>query len=132
MKLAPAVYRPAGLSATARITAVFLELLDRQFPVEPSGDRLLLRTPKEFSARLSIHVNYLNRAVKQETGKTTTEHIFDRLAAEAKAMLRHSNMNIAGIAYGLSFQDQAHFNNFFRKRTGSSPSAFRAAGAEKV
>jgi AraC family transcriptional activator of pobA len=127
MKLAPRVYQPAGLSATARITAVFLELLDRQFPVERSGNRLLLRTPRDFAVRLAIHVNYLNRAVKKETGKTTTEHIFDRLAAEAKAMLRHSDMNIAEIAYGLGFQDQAHFNNFFRKRVDTSPSAFRQA-----
>jgi AraC family transcriptional activator of pobA len=128
MKLAPMVYRPAEISATARITTVFLELLDRQFPVEPSSDRLLLRTPKDFADRLSIHINSLNRAVKKETGKTTTEHIFDRLASEAKAMLRHSNLNIAEIAYGLGFQDQAHFNNFFRKRVETSPSAFRQAG----
>jgi AraC-like DNA-binding protein len=128
MKLAPMVYRPAEVSATARITTVFLELLDRQFPVEPSSDRPLLRTPKDFADRLAIHINSLNRAVKKETGKTTTEHILDRLAAEAKAMLRHSNLNIAEIAYGLGFQDQAHFNNFFRKRMETSPSAFRQAG----
>lgn len=125
MKLAPLVYRPADTSATARITAVFLELLDRQFPVEPSSDRPLLRTPKDYAQRLAIHINYLNRAVKTETGKTTTEHIFDRLAAEAKAMLRHSDMNISEIAYSLGFQDQAHFNNFFRKQVHSTPSAFR-------
>ncbi|HEY4108286.1 AraC family transcriptional regulator [Puia sp.] len=128
MRLAPLVYRPAEMSASARITAVFLELLDRQFPVELSGDRLLLRTPKDFALRLSIHINYLNRAVKKETGKTTTEHIFDRLAAEARAMLRHSDMNIAEIAYSLGFQDQAHFNNFFRNRVHASPSAFRQSG----
>ncbi|HXB09276.1 MAG TPA: AraC family transcriptional regulator [Puia sp.] len=128
MKLAPMVYRPAEVNATARITGVFLELLGRQFPVEPSSNRRLLRTPKDFADRLAIHVNYLNRAVKKETGKTTTEQIFERLAAEAKAMLRHSNMNIAEIAFSLGFQDQAHFNNFFRKRVETSPSAFRQAG----
>ena len=127
MKLAPMVYRPARLNATARVTAVFLELLDRQFPVEPFANQTPLRTPKDFAHRLAIHVNYLNRAVKQETGKTTTEHIFNRLAAEAKAMLRHSEMNIAEIAYSLGFQDQAHFNNFFRKQADSSPSAYRRA-----
>jgi AraC family transcriptional activator of pobA len=125
MKLAPLTYRPADTDAATRITAVFLDLLDRQFPVELSGDRLLLRTPKDFAGRMSIHVNYLNRAVKKETGKTTTEHILERLAAEARAMLRHSDMNISEIAYSLGFQDQAHFNNFFRKRTQTSPSAFR-------
>lgn len=128
IKLAPLTYRPAVTNAATRITAVFLELVDRQFPVEISGSRVLLRTPKDFADRMSIHVNYLNRAVKKETGKTTTEHIFGRLAAEAKAMLRHSDMNISEIAYSLGFQDQAHFNNFFRKRVETSPSAFRHEG----
>jgi AraC-like DNA-binding protein len=132
MRLAPLVYRPADISATARITTVFLELLDRQFPVEPSSDRPLLRTPKDFADRLAVHINSLNRAVKKETGKTTTEHILDRLAAEAKAMLRHSDLNISEIAYGLGFQDQAHFNNFFRKRIETSPSAFRQAAVAQV
>ncbi|GGB24329.1 helix-turn-helix domain-containing protein [Puia dinghuensis] len=127
MKLAPLTYRPADTNASARITAVFLELLDRQFPVELSGRRLLLRTPKDFADKLAIHINYLNRAVKAQTGKTTSEHIFDRLAAEAKAMLRHTDMNIAEVGYSLGFQDQAHFNNFFRKRVHMSPSAFRLA-----
>ena len=132
MKLAPLDYRPADISATARITAVFLELLDRQFPVEGRSDRPLLRSAKDFADRFAIHVNYLNRAVKKETGKTTTEHILDRLAAEAKAMLRHSNLNIAEIAFSLGFQDQAHFSNFFRKRVQAGPSEFRAAGAALV
>ncbi|HVU97681.1 MAG TPA: AraC family transcriptional regulator [Puia sp.] len=127
MRLAPLVYRPAEVSATARITTVFLELLDRQFPVEPFSDRPLLRTPKDFAHRLAIHINYLNRAVKKETGKTTTDHIGDRLAAEANAMLQHSNRTIAEIAYDLGFRDQAHFNNFFRKRMKTSPSAIRQA-----
>jgi len=125
MKLAPSQNTRQESNATARITAVFFELLERQFPVELFSNRILLRSPKDFAERLSIHVNYLNRAVKKETGKTTTEHIFERLTGEAKAMLKHSNMNISEISYALGFEDQAHFNNFFRKRVHMSPSAFR-------
>lgn len=125
MKLVPSKGTLKESNAAARITAVFFELLERQFPVELFSNRILLRSPKDFAERLSIHVNYLNRAVKKETGKTTSEHIFERLTGEAKAMLKHSNMNIAEISYALGFEDQAHFNNFFRKRVSMSPSAYR-------
>ncbi|PWV55978.1 AraC family transcriptional regulator [Chitinophaga sp. S165] len=125
MKLAPFRNTHKESNGTARVTAVFLELLDRQFPVELFSGRVLLRTPKDFADRLSIHVNYLNRAIKTETGKTTTEHIFERLTGEAKAMLKHTSLNIAEISYALGFEDQAHFNNFFKKRVKASPSVFR-------
>ncbi|XZF13052.1 helix-turn-helix domain-containing protein [Chitinophagaceae bacterium MMS25-I14] len=126
MKLQPATYAARETDAATRITSVFLELLDRQFPVELSAQRILLRTPKDFADELAIHVNYLNRAVKNKTGKTTTEHIFERLAGEAKAMLRHTGMNIAEISYSLGFEDQAHFNNFFRKQVLMTPTAYRS------
>lgn len=126
MKLAPFRNALKESNATARVTAAFLELLDRQFPVELFSGRILLRTPKDFADKLSIHVNYLNRAIKTETGKTTTAHIFERLTGEAKAMLKHTSLNIAEISFALGFEDQAHFNNFFKKRVKASPSAFRS------
>jgi len=125
MKLAPSRSLLKESNATARVTTAFLDLLERQFPIEAFAGPILLRAPKDFADKLSIHVNYLNRAIKTETGKTTTDHIFDRLIAEAKAMLKHTNLNIAEISYALGFEDQAHFNNFFKKRVKLSPSAFR-------
>ncbi|WP_251040442.1 AraC family transcriptional regulator [Chryseobacterium sp. ISL-6] len=111
--------------ASSRITAVFSELLERQFPIESKTQRFELRSPKVIADQLSIHVNSLNRAVKNATGLTTTEHIFEKLTAEAKALLKHTNWNIAEISYVLGFEDQAHFNKFFKKQTNISPSIFR-------
>ena len=39
---------------------------------------------------LNVHVNYLNRAVKEVTGKSTTTHITERIVSEAKALLQHT------------------------------------------
>jgi len=111
--------------ASSRIVAVFNELLERQFPIESKNQRFELRSPKLIADKLSVHVNYLNRAIKKTTGLTTTDHIFERLAAEAKALLKHTDWNIAEISYVLGFEDQAHFNNFFKKQTRTNPSAFR-------
>ncbi|WP_158795791.1 AraC family transcriptional regulator [Pedobacter sp. L105] len=125
MKMQPSVVSFQHPDASSRITSVFTELLERQFPIESSAQRFNLRSPKDFAGKLSIHVNHLNRAVKKTTGKTTTDHIFERLTSEAKAMLKHTSWNIAEISYLLGFEDQAHFNNFFKKQTKINPSAFR-------
>ncbi|WP_264537817.1 helix-turn-helix domain-containing protein [Flavobacterium sp. N1736] len=111
--------------AGSRITAAFTELLERQFPIESTSQRFELRSPKDIAQKLSIHVNYLNRAVKKTTGRTTTDHIFERLTTEAKALLKYTNWSIAEISHALGFEDQAHFNNFFKKQTNNSPSSIR-------
>lgn len=111
--------------ANSRITSVFTELLERQFPIETPSQRFNLRSAKDFADRLSVHVNHLNRAIRVTTGKTTTDHIFERLTSEAKALLRHTNWNVSEISYSLGFEEPAHFNNFFKKQTSSTPSSYR-------
>jgi len=111
--------------ANSRITSVFMELLERQFPIESTSQRFGLRSAGDFAEQLSVHVNHLNRAVKNTTGKTTSSLIAERLANEAKALLKHTNWNISEIGYSLGFEEASHFNNFFRKHTQQTPSFFR-------
>lgn len=113
--------------AKSRITAVFNELLERQFPIESPAHRFTMRSAKDFAAQLSVHVNHLNRAIKQTTGRTTTDLIAERLIGEAKVLLKHTNWNISEIGYALGFEEPAHFNNFFKKQTQHTPSGFRSA-----
>ena len=72
-----------------------------------------------------MHVNYLNRAVKEVTGKSTTTHITERIVNEAKALLQHTGWNIAEIAYALGFEYPTYFNNFFKRLTGTNPKSLR-------
>lgn len=111
--------------ANSRITSVFTELLERQFPIESPAQRFSLRSAKDFAEHLAVHVNHLNRAIRKTTGKTTTEHIFERLTSEAIALLKHTNWNISEISYSLGFEEPAHFNNFFKKQTSKAPSVYR-------
>jgi AraC-like DNA-binding protein len=112
-------------NAMARITSLFLELLERQFPVDTPQYQLKLRTANDYAINLSIHVNYLNRAVKEVTGKTTTEHLTERMIVEAKALLLHTDWSINDIAYSLGYEYPTYFNNFFKKQTGVTPSSLR-------
>jgi AraC family transcriptional activator of pobA len=112
-------------NANSRITAVFTELLERQFPIESPSQRFVMRSANDFAMQLAVHVNHLNRAIRETTGKTTTAHIAERVASEAMALLKHTNWNISEISYSLGFEEPAHFNNFFKKQTSQTPSYFR-------
>ena len=113
-------------NAASRITNVFLELLERQFPIESIDHPLQLKTAQDFAKSLSVHVNYLNRSVKEVTGKPTTAHITERIISEAKALLQHTDWNIADVAYALGFEYPTYFNNFFKRMTGTNPKSLRA------
>jgi AraC-like DNA-binding protein len=127
IKMQPAEAQANGKGAAERITTVFLELLERQFPIENTERPLELRTAQDFAKNLHVHVNYLNSAVKEVTGKPTTAHIADRIVSEAKALLQHTTWSIAEIAYALGFEYPTYFNNFFKKKTGEIPKAVRLA-----
>jgi len=114
-------------NSAARITFLFLELLERQFPNENPEKPLQLRAPGDFAQQLSMHVNHLNRAVKEATGKPTTAHITERIVGEAKALLHHTDWDMATVGYGLGFEYASYFNIFFKKHAGLTPLAFRKA-----
>lgn len=126
LKMQPAKNYFKHTNASSRITNLFLELLERQFPIDTPQHYLSLKTPNDFALKLSLHVNYLNRAVKQITGKTTGLHIADRIMAEAKALLKHTDWNVAEIANCLGFEYPAYFNNFFKKHALITPNSFRS------
>jgi len=113
------------INASQRISVLFLELLERQFPIDEAHQRINLRSASDFANQLNIHVNHLNRAIKETTQKTTSEIIAERILQESKILLKHSNWNISEIADALAFTEVTHFNNFFKKHVQLSPGKFR-------
>ncbi|CAN5243584.1 response regulator transcription factor [soil metagenome] len=126
LKLQPSEHFDQHKNAASRLTAVFLELLERQFPIESAENPLRLKTAQDYASALHVHVNYLNRAVKEVTGKSTTTLITERIASEAKALLQHTAWSIADVAYALGFEYPTYFNNFFKRLTGTNPKSLRA------
>lgn len=125
-KLQPKSISNPSHSASHRITSLFIELLERQFPIDSPMQRLQLRTAHDFAERLAIHVNHLNKILKENTGKTTSQIIGARITQEAKILLKQTDWNISEIAYTLGFEEIAHFSNFFKKQTSISPNNFRS------
>jgi len=125
-KLQPVSSQQSPAKGAQRVTSLFVELLERQFPIESMYQQLELRTAKDYADRLAIHVNYLNKVLKENIGKTTTEIISSRIIREAKILLKHTDWTISEIGWCLGFEEIAHFSNFFRKHTELSPNSFRA------
>lgn len=126
-KLQPATGAPThGSNAAERIAGLFGELLERQFPIEMSNQVMGLKAPSEFALHLNIHVNHLNKALKEITRKTTSQCISERVFQEAKVLLKNTNWTVAEIARGLGFEEPNHFSGFFKNHAKISPMKFRS------
>ncbi len=123
--------QPAGThinkdtNSALRITSLFTELLERQFPIESTLQQMELRRPAEFANHLSVHVNHLNHSLKEITGKTTSQLIADRIVREARSLLQHTEWNIAEIGWCLGFEEISNFINFFKRMEKLPPKSYR-------
>jgi len=124
-KLQPIPTPASTHTASARVAALFADLLERQFPLATPQQQLHLRTAKDYAEALAVHVNHLNRVLKETTGHTTTALIGSRVAQEAKMLLKQTTWTVSEIADSLGFADVAHFCNFFKRQTGLVPGALR-------
>lgn len=124
-KLKPMESRAQGADAASRISSLFIELLERQFPIESNAQVVQMKTPHDFATALGMHINHLNKVLKENTGSSTTEIINGRVAEEAKILLKQTQWTVSEIAFALGFDEVAHFSNFFKKYTSLSPSKYR-------
>lgn len=126
MKLRPAdVSINKNSNANLRIYNLFNELLELQFPIDTPQQFIKLRTAQDFANQLSIHMNHLNRAIKQTTGRTTTQLIMERLIHEARALLKYTNWTVTEIGYCLGFEDTSYFIRSFKSHEALTPKHFR-------
>lgn len=69
-------------------------------------------------------VNF-NIKVKKATGKTMMQMQNELLISNIKRLLFNTDTNLKEIAFDFGFSDYAHFSNFFKKHTGSSPMSLK-------
>lgn len=74
---------------------------------------------------LHVSANYLSGLLKTLTGKSTQQHIHDKLIALAKEMLSANDLSVAEIAYALGFDYPQTFSKLFKNKTSVSPVGFR-------
>ncbi|WP_158023047.1 AraC family transcriptional regulator [Hymenobacter coccineus] len=84
----------------------------------------------QYAKLLCRSPGYLNERVRQLSGQPALAHIQARLVLEAKRYLFHTRLSVAEISFALGFGDPSYFGRFFRRDTGLSPAAYRAATVE--
>ncbi|MEM6272503.1 MAG: helix-turn-helix transcriptional regulator [Bacteroidota bacterium] len=78
-----------------------------------------------YAQEVHVSADYLNRTIRQLTGRTAKEHIQGRILLEARRLLLYTDASVKEIAYELGFDESTHFSAFFKRGTGQRPSAFR-------
>ncbi|NRA13859.1 MAG: AraC family transcriptional regulator [Crocinitomicaceae bacterium] len=83
-----------------------------------------IKKVKDYADQLNITEKSLNELVKAQTGKNTSQVIYNQIILEAKRLIQ-TGMSAKEVAYDLNFDDPGHFSKFFKTKTGYSPTEFR-------
>ena len=78
-----------------------------------------------YASELNLSSHYLTLIVKQVTGQSVSDFIYEMLYSEARTLLSHSKLSVQEIAAKLNFSDQSSFGKFFKRKSGLSPKEFR-------
>jgi len=108
---------PQLIESGNRILRNFNQLLNKKYAT--------WHLVSEYAGEMAVTSDYLNKTLKNLTGKPAKEHIQSKLITEAKRSLLFTNISNKELAFELGFEEPAHFNNFFKKCTGLTPSKFR-------
>lgn len=84
-----------------------------------------LPTVQFIAKSLNVSPSYLSGLLKVLTGKSTQQHIHDKLIEKAKEKLSTTNLTVSEIAYELGFEHSQSFSKLFKTKTNLSPLAFR-------
>jgi len=93
-----------------------------------NGDALTregLLTVQNVADALNISPNYLSSLLRVLTGRSTQQHIQDRLIEKAKQDLSTTDLTVSEIAYRLGFEHPQSFSKLFKKKTNLSPLEFK-------
>lgn len=81
----------------------------------------------EVAKAVNTSTYYFCKLFKKATGLTFTDYLSRVRIEKAKNLLLNPNARVSEVAYAVGFQSLTHFNRMFRKLSGQSPSAYRAA-----
>lgn len=84
-----------------------------------------LPSVKYFAERCFLSPNYFGDLVKKETGRTPQDFIQTKIIELSKEELLGTKKTVSEIAYGLGFQYSQHFNRYFKRNVGRTPSEYR-------
>jgi AraC-like DNA-binding protein len=91
-----------------------------------------LPTVRHFAEECYLSPNYFGDLVKKETGRTPQELIQSKIISTAKEELAATGKTVGEVAWHLGFQYPQHFNRFFKRNTGMTPSEYRSENRQRL
>lgn len=79
-----------------------------------------------YARQLGYGPRTLSRATSAAAGVPAKRFLDERIVLEAKRLLAHTELSVAGCARRLGFDDPAGFTVFFQRQTGRTPGAWRS------
>ncbi|WP_160137868.1 helix-turn-helix domain-containing protein [Chryseobacterium sp. c4a] len=101
----------------AELTAVFFDLLYHHHKEE--------RSVSFYAQKMYLTSKYLTTIIRKQTGKSILAWINEAVVAQAKSLLKTTNLSVMEITDILNFSDSSLFCRFFKRYTGMTPSAYR-------
>jgi AraC family transcriptional regulator, transcriptional activator of pobA len=109
--------RRAADDAEVQLHRRFAALLERDFREHHDA--------AHYADALAVPAAALSRALTQVTGRSTKEHITDRVMLEAARLLRFTDATVGEVAHQAGFTDPLYFSRAFKRHSGQAPMAYR-------
>ncbi|NJP67685.1 substrate-binding domain-containing protein, partial [Streptomyces spiramenti] len=117
--LAAMAARPGHAAPPVRAAVVYLEC---NYPH---------RVTRWQVARASgVTEDHLGRLFHRELGLTLWDYLTRLRVRHARRLLRQSEAGVPAVGRAVGFHDRAHFTRVFRRRTGTSPHAYRSGSED--
>jgi len=78
-----------------------------------------------YADQLYISSKHLSQTLKDQTGKTASDWIYEIIILEAKVLLQNKENTIKQISDHLNFANPSFFGKFFKRNTSLSPKEYR-------
>ena len=98
----------------------FIRLVNENYPTH--------HDTQFYASELNITPNYLNKITKSLTDISAFDYITNRIMAEAKVLLRLTDINVSELSYKLGYENPGYFIRLFKKIEGVTPLDFRKKG----
>jgi two-component system, response regulator YesN len=121
----------AGVLETNSLHEPEWKVLDfKEFVARHYADKSL--SIGKVAGRLAISESYLSKLLRRRLGTSFVEYISNYRIARAEELLASSDMLSYEVAEAVGYPDARYFASLFKKRTGVTPSEYRASMGRAV
>ena len=84
---------------------------------------------RELAQKWHVSPAYLSQTVKRATGLTCTQQLQRRRMAQARRLLRETDLSVVEVCEAVGYTNTGHFYHLFEKETGMSPKAYQCVNS---